>query len=73
LSNGAKKWKKEIARVVHESIILTDGGAFDRPVIGVVEGGCRKSMFDALCNGNEGVADLDIAHALKDELLKGTK
>lgn len=34
----------------------------------VVEGGRRKSAFDALCKGNEGVADLDIAHALGDEL-----
>jgi hypothetical protein len=44
--------------------ILTDDGAFGRPVKGVVDGGRKESVFDALCKGNEGVADLDISHAL---------
>lgn len=38
-----------------------------------MEGGRRKSAFDALCKGNEGVADLDIAHALGDEFVKDKK
>ena len=66
LSDGVEKWGKEIAHVLCESSILTDDGAFGRPVMAVVEEGRRKSLFDALCKGNEGVADLDIAHALED-------
>lgn len=59
---------------MNRASILTDGGAFGRPVIGVAEGGPRKSAaFDALCKGNEGVADLDIVHALEDGLLKAIK
>lgn len=45
--------------------IRTDDGAFGRPVIGVVEGGRKESVFGALCRGSEGVADLDISHALQ--------
>lgn len=58
---------------MNQASILTDDGAFGGPVICVVEGGRSKSAFDALCKGNEGVADLDIAHALGDELLKTRK
>jgi hypothetical protein len=58
---------------MHQTSILTDDGAFGGPVRCVVEGGRRKSAFDALCKGNEGVADLDIVHALEDELLKTRK
>jgi hypothetical protein len=66
--NGAKKWRNTEHGVLQSSI-LTDEGAFGRLVIGVVEGGrSRESVFDALCKGNEGVADLDIAHALEDRL-----
>ena len=45
----------------------TDEGAFGRPVKGVVEGGRKESVFGALCRGKEGVADLDISHALSEK------